>query len=69
MSFDELTTSEREIARMVARGMTNRQIAALRGVKAGTIHVQLGRICRKLGARNRTVLAVEYTRWKMRDPR
>ena len=53
----ELTPQELEVALAVARGATNREVAAALFVSPKTIEVHLSRIFRKLGVRSRTELA------------
>jgi DNA-binding CsgD family transcriptional regulator len=56
-SPDELTPSERRIAELVARGRTNREVAAELFVTVHTVEKALTRAYRKLGVRSRTELA------------
>lgn len=53
----QLTEAETRVARAVAGGLSNREVAALLGVSAKTVEFHLGNIFRKLGVRNRTELA------------
>ena len=53
----DLTPQELEVALAVARGGTNREVAAALYVSPKTIEVHLSRIFRKLGVRSRTELA------------
>jgi DNA-binding SARP family transcriptional activator/DNA-binding CsgD family transcriptional regulator len=52
-----LTRREREVAGLVARGLTNRRIARLLGVSCRTIDTHLSNVFRKLGIESRTQLA------------
>ena len=52
-----LSEHERRVARFVARGMTNREIAVALHLSPKTIERQLGQIYRRLGVRSRTELA------------
>lgn len=54
---DALTAQELRIARAVARGATNREVAAELFVSPKTIEFHLGRVYRKLGIRSRVELA------------
>ncbi|MFE0186532.1 response regulator [Streptomyces sp. NPDC058989] len=54
---DPLTTREREIARLVAQGLTNAEIAARLVVTAGTVKTHLANIQGKLDVRNRVGIA------------
>ncbi|HEY6888579.1 MAG TPA: helix-turn-helix transcriptional regulator, partial [Solirubrobacter sp.] len=53
----ELTPQELEVALAVARGATNREVAAALYVSPKTVEVHLSRTFRKLGVRSRTELA------------
>ncbi|WBL80110.1 LuxR C-terminal-related transcriptional regulator [Bradyrhizobium xenonodulans] len=52
-----LTHRERQIARLVSVGMSNKEIARQLNVSPGTVKVHLFNIFQKLGITNRTVLA------------
>ena len=52
-----LTTQERLVARLVAQGGTNRDVAAELVISARTVEHHLGRVYAKLGLRSRTELA------------
>lgn len=52
----ELTPSERQVAEMVASGMTNREVAAALLVSPKTVEAHLGRVYRKLGIHSRAEL-------------
>jgi DNA-binding NarL/FixJ family response regulator len=52
-----LTGAEQAVAVLVCRGISNRQIATLRGTSERTVANQLSEIYRKLGVSNRTELA------------
>ena len=54
---DELTAQELRVARAVARGATNREVAAELFLSPKTVEFHLGRVFRKLGVRSRTQLA------------
>jgi DNA-binding NarL/FixJ family response regulator len=53
-----LTPREREVALLVARGLSNKQVARELGLSTGTVKQHLHRIFQKLGARNRRALRV-----------
>ncbi|MEV6848756.1 response regulator transcription factor [Actinoplanes sp. NPDC051411] len=55
---DPLTGRERDIVREVARGRTNAELAAELAISVSTVKTHLGGIQRKLGARNRTEIAI-----------
>ncbi|OOL32847.1 hypothetical protein GQ85_04715, partial [Rhodococcus rhodochrous] len=52
-----LTPQELQVARLAARGGTNREIAEQLFLSVKTIEMHLGRLYRKLGVRSRTQLA------------
>jgi two-component system, NarL family, nitrate/nitrite response regulator NarL len=56
--IDLLTTRERQIVRVMAEGLTNKEIAQRLKLAEGTVKVHLHHIYRKLGIANRTALAV-----------
>lgn len=57
VTLEELTPAEREVARAVLRGLSNEQVARLRGCRPRTVAVQLASIYRKLGISSRSELA------------
>jgi DNA-binding NarL/FixJ family response regulator len=56
-TFDALTDREREVMRLAAEGLSNKQIARHLNVCDGTIKVHLQNVYRKVAVRNRTALA------------
>jgi DNA-binding NarL/FixJ family response regulator len=56
-SAHALTSRELEVARSVARGSTNAEIAAELAISAGTVKTHVANIQVKLGARNRVGIA------------
>jgi DNA-binding CsgD family transcriptional regulator len=56
-----LTRREREIAELVAQGLTNRQIAATLHISERTVETHVQRILGKLGCTNRTQIAAWIT--------
>jgi two-component system, NarL family, nitrate/nitrite response regulator NarL len=51
-----LTPREREVALLVARGLSNKQVARELGVSSGTVKMHLHRVFQKLGAKSRSAL-------------
>ena len=62
----QLTGREREVVRLLVRGLSNREIGAELGVEAAAVKAHLGRLMRKAGVTNRTALGVYATaaRWE-----
>lgn len=56
---DVLAPREREVAALVARGLTNRQVATELSISERTVHTHVGRILRKLGLGSRA----QITAW------
>jgi DNA-binding NarL/FixJ family response regulator len=52
-----LSATESEVARLVAAGRTNREVAAALHLSARTVEWNLSKLYRKLGVRSRTELA------------
>ena len=52
-----LTPTERDVAALAMRGMTDREIAAKRGTSVRTVAHQMASILRKTGASSRSALA------------
>jgi len=59
-SSEELTAAEVAVARIVAQGASNKDVAAALSISPRTVEVHLGRIYRKLGVRTRAELAARY---------
>ena len=58
MDREDLTPQERSVARLVASGLANREVAAELLVSVKTVEVHLTRIYAKLGVKSRAQLAV-----------
>ncbi|MFD1047787.1 response regulator transcription factor, partial [Kibdelosporangium lantanae] len=54
---DPLSTREREVARLVAQGLTNKQIAATAHISVRTVETHVQHILGKLGLSTRTRIA------------
>ena len=54
-----LSAREEDVARLLLRGVSNKEIARALGVEVVTVKKHVGSICRKLGAENRTQAAVQ----------
>ena len=55
-----LSPREREVALLVARGLTNKQVAGELGVTEGTVKIHVHNIFRKVGAKRRYSLVVYW---------
>lgn len=60
--FDQLTPREKQILRLVAEGMSNRETARRLGLAEATVKVYMQRIFKKTGVKNRTSLAILVAR-------
>lgn len=58
--LESLTASELTILKLLARGLTNSQIARQSGLKEQSIKNRLSSVYRKLGVENRTQAALQY---------
>ncbi|RRO18269.1 LuxR family transcriptional regulator [Saccharopolyspora rhizosphaerae] len=65
--WTSLTPTERQIARLVADGLANPDIAEALVSSRRTVEVHVSHILAKLGARSRVEIAVEATRHDLRD--
>ena len=61
-----LTPREREVAELIARGLTNRQIATQLFIAERTVDTHAGRIMAKLGCANRAQVAAIVVATSMR---
>jgi DNA-binding NarL/FixJ family response regulator len=64
----QLTATERRICGLVARGLTNKEIAGRLVVAPSTVHTHLKRIFKKLGVHSRAELAVWASRCRIDEP-
>ncbi|HEV2092680.1 MAG TPA: helix-turn-helix transcriptional regulator [Rubrobacter sp.] len=60
----KLTRREREVALLVARGLTNRQIASELTISERTVTTHVDRILRKLGVTSRSRIAA-WAVWQL----
>jgi pimeloyl-ACP methyl ester carboxylesterase/DNA-binding CsgD family transcriptional regulator len=60
--WDALTPSEREVAALIASGMTNSQVATRLHLSPHTVDGRLRRVFAKLGVNTRVELTAEYAR-------
>jgi DNA-binding NarL/FixJ family response regulator len=51
--MDQLTPREYQIAILVARGLSNRELARQLGISTGTVKLHMHQIIRKLGVKSR----------------
>jgi|SRR6266850_2350582 len=54
----KLTGREEDVARLLMKGVSNKEIARALGIELATVKKHVGNICRKLGVRNRTQAAL-----------
>ena len=59
---EPLTSQETRVALLVARGMTNKEVAAALFLSPKTVEHHLGSVFRKRGLRSRTELARAFAR-------
>jgi DNA-binding NarL/FixJ family response regulator len=59
---EDLSEREADVGRLLARGVTNKEIARALGLEVVTVKKHVGNIFRKLGARNRTQAAIMLAR-------
>lgn len=64
--LEVLTRREKDVARHVAEGLSNRDVAAQLAMSEGTVKIHLHNIYSKLGVDNRTAVAILFTRYQVR---
>lgn len=57
---------EKDVARLLMKGVSNKEIARALGIEVVTVKRHVGNICRKLSARNRTQAALALAEWARR---
>lgn len=60
-----LTSREYDVARLIADGLTNAQVAVSLGIRPSTVATHIDHINHKLHTRNRVELAVWFVRGRM----
>ncbi len=66
--LSEVTRRERQVLRLVAEGLTNRQIAGRLGISEHTVHRHVTNILRKLDLPSRTAAAAQAVRSGLVEP-
>lgn len=67
--FEQLTARERVVARLIAQGLTNKQIAARLVVAEGTVERHVANILGKLAMRSRVEVAMWAVAQRWEDER
>ena len=57
-----LTSREQQVALLIVRGLSNKEVARELGLSSGTVKIHVHRIFRKTGVRNRYSLITQMTR-------
>lgn len=57
-SFEQLTNREKEVLRLIGRGLSNTEISSVLCIVEGTVKNHVSNLLSKLGARDRTQLAI-----------
>lgn len=61
-SMNDLSPGQAAVVRLVAQGLSNRDISESLGIAEGTVKVHVRAIFKKMGVRNRTSAALTYLR-------
>lgn len=64
VAFLTLTTREKAVLNLVARGWSNKQIAHHLAISEKTVGFHVGNILRKIGASSRIEAAAKFIRWE-----
>lgn len=64
----ELTEREQEVLMLVGRGLANKQIARVLGIREGTVKAHLTSVFQRIGVRDRTSAALWAQRHGVRGP-
>lgn len=64
-----LTAREKDLLTLLARGMSNREISTSMEVSEGSVKAYLGRICEKLGVRDRLQVLIRAYELGLVDPK
>ena len=62
-----LTAREAEILALLAKGLSNKEIAHRANISAGTVRIHLGNMFKKLHVRSRTEAAIKYSRQNQQE--
>ena len=65
--LDELAPREREVAHLIARGLTNRQIAKELVISEHTVATYVSRVLKKLGLHSRAQIAASVMEQQLRS--
>jgi len=57
----ELSEREKDVGRLLVRGVSNKEIARALGIEVVTVKKHVGNILRKLGVENRTQAAIRLS--------
>ena len=63
-STPQLTTREREVLRLIARGLSNRAIAEQLGITEGTVKMHMSHLLNKMGMKSRAEIIAHFLNGK-----